>query len=164
MQPKDQRRADPRYQVIPRTLIFITRGEDVLLLMGAVDKKLWAGKYNGLGGHIEPNETPLQSARRELLEETGLEVPALTLRGIVHITMPQPPGIVIFVFVGEYSGGKVRPSEEGTPRWIPWREIPNVPMVEDLPKLLPRVLTPGPLVFAHYAFNDDGLEMTFEPR
>ena len=34
-----------------------------------------AGKLNGLGGKIEPGETPDAAARREVLEETGLVVP-----------------------------------------------------------------------------------------
>lgn len=32
------------------------------------------GKWLPSGGHIEPNETPPEAARREVLEETGLEI------------------------------------------------------------------------------------------
>ena len=45
-----------RYTVIPRTLVFITRDERVLLLRGAPTKRIWANKYNGIGGHIERDE------------------------------------------------------------------------------------------------------------
>ena len=38
-----------RYMLVPRTLIFLTRGDQVLLLKGAADKRLWAGLYN-VGG------------------------------------------------------------------------------------------------------------------
>ena len=101
MQPEDQRSTDVRYTVIPRVLVFLTRGDEILLLLGAPDKKLWAGKYNGLGGHIEPGETPYQAAVREVQEEAGLIVEALTLRAVVHATLPEPPGVIFFVFVGE---------------------------------------------------------------
>ena len=51
--------AGRRYHVIPRTLIFVTSRNpltgagEVLLLKGAPDKRLWANRYNGLGGHVE---------------------------------------------------------------------------------------------------------------
>ena len=164
MQPEDQRRADTRYTVIPRTLVFLTRGDDLLLLKGAADKKLWAGMYNGLGGHIEAWESPLQSARRETREETGLDVRDLRLRGIVHISMPEPPGVILFVFVGEAPTYEVHISDEGTPTWVPARNIQSLRLVEDLYDLIPRVLAPGPVISAHYIFDDDGLQMTFEQQ
>ena len=58
-----------RYMLIPRTMIFLRRGNSYLLLKGAPTKRLWAGKYNGLGGHVEMGEDVLSSAKRELQEE-----------------------------------------------------------------------------------------------
>lgn len=161
MQPEDQRSTDVRYTVIPRVLVFLTRGDQILLLLGAPDKKLWAGKYNGLGGHIEPGETPYQAAVREVQEEAGLIVEALTLRAVVHATLPEPPGVIFFVFVGNMPAGEPRSSVEGTPEWVAQSALDTLPLVEDLPQLLPRVLTPGPVVFAHYAFTEAGLQITF---
>jgi len=51
-----------RYQLIPRTLIFLTRGESVLLLKGASHKRLWAERYNGVGGHVEQGEDILSTS------------------------------------------------------------------------------------------------------
>ncbi|MDP3183744.1 MAG: NUDIX domain-containing protein, partial [Anaerolineales bacterium] len=55
-----------RYMLIPRTLIFLRRGDSVLLIKGAPHKRLWANKYNGVGGHLERGEDVLSAARREL--------------------------------------------------------------------------------------------------
>jgi 8-oxo-dGTP diphosphatase len=162
MRPEDQRSATERYTVTARTLVFLTRGSKVLLLKGAQDKRLWADKYNGIGGHLEPAESPYASALRELHEETGLAVETLELRGIVHVTLPQPPGVVLFVFVGEAPCGDTMASEEGTPEWVEISGIEGLPLVEDLPELLPRVLVEGSMTFAHYTFDDDGLHIRFD--
>ena len=52
-----------------RILIFNPRGE---LLLTKSHK--WRGKYSVPGGHIELGETAVDAARREIKEETGLEV------------------------------------------------------------------------------------------
>ena len=70
-----------RYQVIPRTLCFITHGDDVLLLLGGSHKRIWAGRYNGVGGHIEPGEDVYEATLREVAEETGLAVHDVRPRG-----------------------------------------------------------------------------------
>jgi len=43
-----------RYMLIPRVLVFVKRGTSVLLIKGAATKRIWANKYNGVGGHVEP--------------------------------------------------------------------------------------------------------------
>jgi 8-oxo-dGTP diphosphatase len=162
MRPEDQLNAGVHYTVIPRVLVFLMRGDEVLLLRGAPDKKLWAGKYNGLGGHIEPGETPYQAAVREVSEESGLTVEALTLRAVVHVTLALAPGVLFFVFTGAAPLGELRPSVEGAPVWVALSELSTLPLVEDLPELLPRVLEPGPLIYGHYTFSENGLRMDFQ--
>ncbi len=163
MQPAAQGNQQPRYLVIPRTLIFLTHGEAVLLLKGAPHKRLWAGKFNGLGGHIEPGEDPYAAACREVAEEAGLEVVALTLRAIIHVTLPEPPGVLFFTFTGEAPAGTLRPSAEGTPQWIGRDALATLPLVEDLYTLLPQVLEPGPLLYGDYHFTEAGLVMQLTP-
>lgn len=130
----------PRYTVIPRVNVFLRHGGDVLLLKGAPDKRLWAGRYNGIGGHVERDEGPLAAARREVREEAGLEVEALRLGGIVHVCLSEGPGVLLFLFTGEAPAREVRPSAEGTLEWVDPARLGELPVVEDLPVLLPRLL------------------------
>lgn len=148
-----------RYAVIPRSLCFLRRCNQVLLLRGAATKRLWAGKWNGIGGHIEVGETPLDGARREIREETGLRVFELQLRAIVHVcSLKSNQGIMIFVYVGEAPSSEVTPSVEGDLRWFPVNALPQDDLVEDLSELIPRVLaaTGNQLVYGIYQPNDEG--------
>ena len=146
-----------RYMLIPRTAIFVRRGDSYLLLKGAPSKRLWAGKYNGLGGHVEPGEDVLTAARRELLEETGLEAD-LWLCGTVIVDTGQNPGICLYVFSGECAQGEPKPSEEGAAEWVPFEALGELPVVEDLPVLLGRIqkMKRGDVPFAARSFYDDG--------
>ncbi len=148
-----------RYMFIPRTLVFLTCADKVLLIKGAPTKRLWAGKYNGLGGHIEPGEDVLAAARREVQEEAGIEAADLWLAGVIAIDTNRNPGIVIFVFRGVCTSFQVSPSAEGLLEWLPQAGLESLPLVEDLPRLLPLVLSQRPAgepFFARYAYAQDG--------
>ena len=130
-----------RYHAIPRVLIFLRNGSDVLLLKGAPNKRIWANKYTGVGGHIESGEDVLTAARREVQEETGLSVGKLELSAIVNINAGDPAlGIMMFVFVAWSERRETKASHEGELHWVPVDDLPKGELVEDLDWLLPRIL------------------------
>jgi 8-oxo-dGTP diphosphatase len=146
-----------RFQVIPRVLVFLRNGSDVLLLKGASDKRIWANFYNGVGGHIEIGENVYKAAVREVTEETGISVSELILKAVVNIDAGNRDlGIMMFVFVGWSSERKTISSEEGELHWLPTDQLPEDQLVEDLSWLLPRVLasdSDSPLMYLHYSYD-----------
>jgi 8-oxo-dGTP diphosphatase len=129
-----------RYQFIPRVLVFLTRGNEVLLIKRAADKKVFPNQYNGLGGHVEKGESVMAAALREVEEESGLKPRDLWLCAVVTIdTGDADTGINMFVFRGE-ANAEPRDSNEGEISWMPASKIAELDMVEDIPTLLPKVL------------------------
>jgi len=154
-----------RWLTIPRTLCFVCNGDDILLMKRAAHKRVFPNRYNGVGGHIERDEDPLSGARREILEETGLNIGRLDLRAVYNIDVGAETGIVLFVFVGESFSREVMANSEGTLHWIPKNELMALDLVEDLPLVLPRILLmqPGDApLFAHASYDsNDQLQMRF---
>jgi 8-oxo-dGTP diphosphatase len=157
MPKSEQGVTNDRYSIIPRVLIFITRTGSVLLIKGAPTKRLWANRYNGIGGHVEAGEDALSAARRELAEETGLQAANLRQVGTIFIDAGQPVGILLLVYRGEYAGGELVASQEGRLEWVPAARLDEYPLVDDLRLLLPRVLSmqSGAAPFAARSFYDE---------
>lgn len=84
------------------------------------------GKYNGLGGKLEPHEDVLSSLRREMLEEANLQIEEVALRGTV--SWPgfgkQGEDWLGFVFlITRWSGDLFSSNHEGTLEWVPVEKL-----------------------------------------
>lgn len=146
-----------RWLAIPRTLCFITHGDDILLLKRGAHKRVYPGRYNGVGGHIERDEDPLSGAVREIKEETGLDVQNVRFCGAIHVDAGQSNGILVFVFSAEAATRAFGDCDEGTLEWVPRDQLHTLPLVEDLPVLIPRIFEsdPGTLpFFAHSSYDN----------
>lgn len=141
------------YTPILATLAYIMSpdGKEVLLIhrnARATDQHL--GKYNGLGGKLEPNEDVVEGIRREIREEAGIEVTEITLRGTINWTGFGPNGENWFGFifrVDRFSGTPFTHNAEGTLLWFPVDKIMDLPMWEGDRYFLPMVFNDDPRQF-----------------
>lgn len=156
---------EQRWLTIPRTLSFVLNGDDILLMKRAAHKRIFPNRYNGVGGHIERDEDPLTSARREINEETGLDVRDVGLRAVYNIDAGAATGIVLFVFTAISDSRQVVANSEGTLHWVARDAVFDLDLVEDLPLLLPRILPMQPTdppLFVHVSYDaSDTIQMRF---
>ncbi|MCD4686741.1 MAG: NUDIX domain-containing protein [Anaerolineae bacterium] len=155
-----------RWIVIPRTLCFITHGDDMLLLKRGLHKRVFPGQYNGVGGHIERDEDPISGAIREMQEETGLDITNVRFRGMIHVDAgAASSGIIVFVVTAEAISRDFTDCDEGTLAWVPRDQIMALPLVEDLPILIPLLFDGtqnAPPFSAHASYDaDDALHLIF---
>ena len=125
-----------RYTVIPRTLIFVFHGQELLLIR----KSSWGGRYNALGGHIEPGEDILTSAQRELKEETGILPAKINFCGNIMIDNGNKLGISIFLFKAFSKTKDFQNSDEGELLWVGVNQLWQIDTFSDLPALTDKLL------------------------
>ncbi|MGO1542306.1 MAG: NUDIX hydrolase [Luteimonas sp.] len=141
------------YTPIVATLGYVLSpdGREVLLIhRNARDDDQHLGKYNGLGGKIEPDEDVVAGMRREILEEAGIECESMCLRGTISW-----PGFgkagedwLGFVFmIDRYSGTPLTSNPEGTLEWVPVERILELPLWEGDREFLPLVFDDDPRAF-----------------
>jgi 8-oxo-dGTP diphosphatase len=159
MPREDQKVSLDKYSIVPRVLIFAIRGEKILLIRGASNKKNWPNLYNGIGGHVEKGEDILSAARREFYEETGLNLINPRLCMIATIDTNPSTGIGMFVFKSKVSEGEPQASEEGILEWKSSSQLEDLPLVEDLPIIIPIIQNlkeNDPIIYSHYEYDANG--------
>lgn len=117
------------------------------------------GKYNGLGGKMEPDEDVAACMRRELREEASIEVTSMVLRGTINWTGFGPNGEdwLGFVFrIDAFRGEVPARNEEGTLEWHDVDRILDLPMWDGDRHFLPLVFDDDPRAFHGYMPYDGG--------
>lgn len=104
------------------TLLFVIRDGQVLL----IHKKrgLGAGKVNGPGGRLDPGESPLQAAIREVQEELQSTPTGVQQCGELAFQFVDGLSIFVYVFTARDCTGEPQETAEAIPLWTPLAHIP----------------------------------------
>ena len=134
------------------TLLFVIRDEKILL----IHKKtgLGAGKINGPGGRIEPGETPIQAAIREVEEELLVTPTQVHPCGELRFQFIDGYSLHGYVFTAEDCKGEPQETREARPKWTPVDAIPYDRMWADDCIWMPLMLASTPFK-GTFIFEDD---------
>lgn len=139
------------------TLLFLVKkdGEAVTDICLAMKKRgFGAGRYNGVGGKVEGEETIEDAVKREAHEEIGVTVTEITKFGELTFIFPHKEdwNQLVHVYLAYVWQGETVETEEMNPTWFKVSDIPYGDMWPDdifwLPKVLEGDLIKGRFVFA----------------
>lgn len=136
------------------TLLFLFQDDQILLAMKK--RGFGVGRYNGVGGKIEANETIEEAAIRECQEEIDVVPRALKRVGQLTFRNQEVEGkdMLVHILVSHDWEGEPAETEEMKPEWFFMDMIPYHHMWEDDQYWLPLVLA-GQAVMGEFAFDRD---------
>jgi len=115
------------------TLCYIRKGGRILMLYRNKNKGDGNdGKWLGIGGKIEPGESPDECNIREVREETGLELPDAQFLGLIKFRSTDYEDEDMYLYVAEnFEPADALPEcSEGELRWVSEDEVMSLPMWE----------------------------------
>ncbi len=113
------------------TLCYIENNEQYLMLHRTKKQNdINQGKWIGVGGHVENEESPEECLVREVKEETGLTLTSYRLRGLVSFINSECESELMCVFTADEYTGNLITCEEGDLQWIAKTQVPDLPTWE----------------------------------
>lgn len=101
------------------TLCYLLQGDQVLMLHRTVkERDVNRGKWIGVGGHFETDESPEECLLREVWEETGYTLTAWRFRGIVTFVSGGGVTEYMHLFTADGFSGEPHPCDEGELAWV----------------------------------------------
>jgi NAD+ diphosphatase len=110
-------------RISPAVIVAVVRGKSILL---ARARRFPPGLYSVLAGYVEPGETLEQCVRREVREETGVEVK--NIRYFASQPWPFPHSLMV-AFTAEHASGEIHvdPHEIVDAGWYTVDTFPRLP-------------------------------------
>lgn len=119
-------------RTVAATLCYVRSAGKVLMLhRNKKEGDVHRGKWNGLGGKLEPGESPDECVVREVREESGLTIEAPRLRGVLSFPAFKPgEDWLVFVYTADRHAGTLGTCAEGDLEWIAAEKVAELPLWE----------------------------------
>lgn len=114
-----------------------------MLYRNKKEKDINKGKYVGIGGHVEKNESPNEAVIREVKEETWLNLLSFKERGIVYFVLNDYQE-EMFLYTSNNFDGELIECNESDLLWVEKEKLLSLNMWE------------GDKYFLNYLLNDLG--------
>ena len=113
------------------TLCYIENNDQYLMLHRTKKPNdINEGKWIGVGGHVESDESPEECLVREVKEETGLTLTSYKFRGLVTFVNSECESELMCVFTADGYTGELITCNEGELRWVDKTQVPDLPTWE----------------------------------
>lgn len=137
------------------TLLLLRRDDEVLLAMKK--RGFGAGRWNGVGGKLNPGETIEQALVRECQEEIGVtptEYHKIAEHDFVLDSVSQTPWhMFVHTYICSQWKGEPAETEEMAPRWFKISDIPYDDMWQDDHYWMPQAYD-GKLLKTVFTFDE----------
>ena len=141
-----------RTEKVELTVLCLIQDGNRILLQNRI-KEDWKG-YTLPGGHVEPGESFVDAVKREMKEETGLDIINPKLAGIKQFPIDDGRYIVLLFKAVDFTG-EVISSEEGQMEWVDRSNLSEIETVNDLEQLLEVIDNPKLTEFQYLVSGDE---------
>ncbi len=138
------------------TLCYLEKNGKYLMLHRVKKKEdMNAGKWIGVGGHLEEGESPEECVDREVYEETGYHLNSRRFRGIITFVYGDVTEYM-YLYTSEDFTGEEKVCDEGELAWVDKAAVKDLPLWEGDRWFLRELEQEGPFFSMKLLYDREG--------